>query len=367
MSTSACAEGRSKSVRSEAGKPPINARKPTSPLIESARGKKRAGKMSGAPARPSAPPIRVANMRLGRARHWDTKALSSFSFNCGKSTGRSSAPEEHPAALRPRRTELDRPKVRCAFVTQETTRCRASRRYLVLAGGTTTITLAAHRAQASLSVRCNRVRPCTLASALGWPKRVDSPAASTTTFKLGMVAFVAIIGVMNSSRVNLQHRPFLTPIWLTAGIGFGAFLFALLVIAIWIWGSGGSITVVVIPESAAAAEERLTGLFGAEQGPGRLDAIYASPRGRQTASSLASRLHIPLNDAPDTDAKALARRALHGGRRVLVVAPAALFPGVVTALSGAEDVVAAAAGEDGVAYVVTVPRIGHANLLRLNY
>jgi hypothetical protein len=78
-------------------------------------------------------------------------------------------------------------------------------------------------------------------------------------------------------------------------------------------------------------------------------------------------LHIPLNDAPDADAKALARRALHGGRRVLVVAPAALFPGVVTALSGAEDVAAAAAGEDGVAYVVTVPRIGRSRVIRLRY
>ena len=179
-----------------------------------------------------------------------------------------------------------------------------------------------------------------------------------------------MIGDMNSSRVNLQHRPFLTPIWITAGVAAAGFLFALFVI--WVWGTAGSTTVIVIPEDPAAAEARsalFARMFGAEQGPGRLDAIYASPGSRPTVTALASRLHITLRDAPDTDAKALARHALHehGGGRVLVIAQRDLFAGVVKALSGVDDIPPLAAGDYGVVYVVTVPRIGHANLLRLNY
>ena len=86
---------------------------------------------------------------------------------------------------------------------------------------------------------------------------------------------------MNSSRVNLQHRPFLTPIWITAaGVG-AAFLFALFMIWAWIWGTAGSTTVVVIPEDQAAGEAQaalLARMFSAAQGPGRLDAIYTSDR-----------------------------------------------------------------------------------------
>ena len=178
---------------------------------------------------------------------------------------------------------------------------------------------------------------------------------------------------MNSSRVNLQHRPFLTPIWITAaGVG-AAFLFALFMIWAWIWGTAGSTTVVVIPEDQAAGEAQaalLARMFSAAQGPGRLDAIYtSSSTSRQSVSGLAERLHIALGDALDSDARALAQRALHEhrGGRVLLIAPRNLFPGVVEALSGADDIAKLAAGDYGVVYVVTVPRIGHANLVRLNY
>jgi hypothetical protein len=178
-----------------------------------------------------------------------------------------------------------------------------------------------------------------------------------------------MIGDMNSSRVNLQHRPFLTPIWITVGVAVAGFLFALFVI--WVWGTAGSTTVIVMPEDPAAGEARsalFARMFGAERGPGRLDAIYASPGSRPTVTPLASRLHIALRDAPDSDAKALARQALHdSGGRVLVIVPPDLFPGLVKALSGVDDIAPLAAGDYGVVYVVTVPRIGHANLLRLNY
>ena len=175
---------------------------------------------------------------------------------------------------------------------------------------------------------------------------------------------------MNSSRVKLQHRPFLTPIWVTAGAAAAAFLCALLLV--WVWGTAGSSTFIVIPEDPAAGAEqasRLLRVFGSD-GPGRLEAIYVSslPRDQLIASPLADRLHITLRLASETDAKGTARRALrdHSGGRVLIIAPPAMFAGVVEALSGVPDI-PKASGDFGVMYVATVPRIGHANLLRLNY
>jgi phosphohistidine phosphatase SixA len=189
---------------------------------------------------------------------------------------------------------------------------------------------------------------------------------------------------MNSSRVKLQHRPFLTPIWLTAGAAAAAFLFALFVI--WVWGTADSTTVIVIrhaeneggdqvdPRLSAAGAERaqlLARMFGAIDGPGRLDAIYVSNtlRSRLTAAPLAERLHMPLTVAAVDDGKALARRAVHehGGGRVLIVAQLDTLPAVVGSLSGGGAFPKLDAADYGIIYVVTVPRIGHANILQLNY
>jgi broad specificity phosphatase PhoE len=188
---------------------------------------------------------------------------------------------------------------------------------------------------------------------------------------------------MNSSRVKLQHRPFLTPIWLTAGAAAAAFLFSLFVI--WVWGTANSTTVIVIrhaekdsadtvdPKLSVAGMERaqlLARMFGAGDGPGRLDAIYVSNtlRSKLTAEPLAQRLHLPLSIAAG-DGKALARRALreHAGGRVLIVAHLDTLPAIVASLSGIDDIPPLAAEDYGLIYVVTVPRIGHANLLRLSY
>ncbi len=189
---------------------------------------------------------------------------------------------------------------------------------------------------------------------------------------------------MNSSRVKLQHRPFLTPIWLTAGAAVAAFVFFLFVM--WVWGTAGSTTVIVIrhaekdsadqadPKLSAAGSERaqrLARMFGAVDGPGRLDAIYVSNtlRSKLTAEPLAERLHVPLEIAAGNDAKALAHRALreHGGGRVLIVAHLDTLPAIVASLSGIDDIPQLEADDYGIIYVVTVPRIGHANLLRLSY
>jgi broad specificity phosphatase PhoE len=189
---------------------------------------------------------------------------------------------------------------------------------------------------------------------------------------------------MNRERESLQHRPFLTPIWLT---GIGAFFaLSLMVLALWIWGTANSTTVIVIrhaekesgnvvdPPLSAAGEARaalLAGLLGASQGPGRLDAIYvsATSRSRSTAAPLAARLGFTPVVVSADDPRSLANRALreHSGGRVLIIGHVNTVPKIVAALSGRDDIPEMDEHDFGIMYIVTVPRIGRANVLRLNY
>jgi broad specificity phosphatase PhoE len=188
---------------------------------------------------------------------------------------------------------------------------------------------------------------------------------------------------MALNRAALQHRPFLTPIWLTV---FGALVVVCtLTFAAWFWGTADSTTIVVVrhaekelnagddPPLTPAGEARaalLARMFGGG-GPGAIDAIYVSPtvRNRMTAAPLAARLRLTPVEAPASEAGALARRILHehGGARILVIAHSDTVPEIVAALTGTKSLPPIADNEYGTMYVVTVPRIGSADFLRLSY
>jgi broad specificity phosphatase PhoE len=189
---------------------------------------------------------------------------------------------------------------------------------------------------------------------------------------------------MKSEQANLQHKPFLIPIWLTA-IGALA-IFSVAVFALWVWFTANSTTVIVIrhaekesisapdPPLSAAGEARaalLARLFGQPKGAGRLDAIYISSalRNRMTAAPLAARLEIVPIVAPTDDPKALAHRVLreNSGKRVMIIGHTNTVPDMVAALSGRSDIPQINEQEFGTLYIVTVPRIGRANVLRLSY
>ena len=189
---------------------------------------------------------------------------------------------------------------------------------------------------------------------------------------------------MNSVPVSLRHKPFLTPIWVTALAAFLAFLVA--VAAIWEVATADSTTVIVVrhaekdlasgadPSLSAQGEARaalLARMFGGIATQGRIDAIYVSPtlRSRATAAPLAAALRLTPVIAPGDDAKGLARRALreHAGGRVLIVGHADTVPAIVGALSGDHEMQGLGDSDYGVMYVVTVPRIGRANFVRLDY
>lgn len=189
---------------------------------------------------------------------------------------------------------------------------------------------------------------------------------------------------MNHAPVSLRHKPFLTPIWLTVIAAFLAFVVA--AAAIWEWGTADSTTVIVIrhaekdpaggadPNLSADGAERaalLSRMLGTAAAPGRIGAIYVSPtqRSRATAAPLAAALKITPVVAPADDAKALARRVLreHAGGRVLIVGHLDTIPAIVAELSGERDIPKIGELEYGAMYIVTVPRIGRANFVRLNY
>jgi broad specificity phosphatase PhoE len=190
---------------------------------------------------------------------------------------------------------------------------------------------------------------------------------------------------MKRDHVSFQRRPFLTPIWLTAiavvlGLSFAIF-------AAWVWGTAGSTTVIVIrhaekdlsvsatdPPLTAAGQARaalLAQMFGDAGHLGHVDAIYVSPalRNRLTAAPLAERLGLRATVVPADDPRGLARRALreHGGGRVLIVGHSDTVPQIVAELSDESAIPELADQEYGTMYIITVPRIGHANLLRLHY
>jgi broad specificity phosphatase PhoE len=185
----------------------------------------------------------------------------------------------------------------------------------------------------------------------------------------------------------LQRKPF----WAPVGLAGAAAVTAALVIALLAWLSvtAKSTTVIVVRDAervsdGAASEatpngaglssagrtraELLARMFGDTRLKDRVDDIYVSPdlATQATAQPLAARLNVtPLVVAARTP-RAWARRVLgeHRGGRVLVVADAATAHDLTEELSGMSDLPPMQFGN---LYIVTVPRIGRANLLSVGY
>jgi broad specificity phosphatase PhoE len=189
---------------------------------------------------------------------------------------------------------------------------------------------------------------------------------------------------MIQDHVKVKRRPFLAPIWLSV-LGW-LMLVGVLSWAAWTWATAGSTTVIVIRHAekelnagadppltpgGQARAELLSRLLGDSRDPGHIDAIYIAPtlRSRMTAAPLASRLGLTPIMGPAQDARGIAARLLReqGGGRVLVVARSDTVPEIVEALTGAKKLPPIADDEYGEMYIVSVPRVGRANFLRLNY
>ncbi len=179
-----------------------------------------------------------------------------------------------------------------------------------------------------------------------------------------------------------RRRPFLAPLWL---LGLGAVL--MLLGAVLYWNSANTTTIVVIrhaekqigaisdaplspPGEQRAA--RLAQMLGDAETFGRVGKIYVTDtrRTQQTAAGVAQRLGIaPLVVAAQTDSAALAWRALKENRGgvALIVGHSNTVPEIVRTLAHAQKVPAMGDEEFDTFYVVSVPTIGKASVLRMKY
>jgi broad specificity phosphatase PhoE len=188
---------------------------------------------------------------------------------------------------------------------------------------------------------------------------------------------------MTRNNAQLQHRPFLMPIWLSV---LGALVvMSFLALEVWVWATADSTTIIVVrhaekelgsgdpPLNSAgqARAEMLARMFGDVHAPGHIDAIYVSPtiRSQMTAAPVAARLGLTPIVAPAHDARSLAHRVLHehSGGRVLVVGHSDTVPEIVKSLTGAKGLPPIGEAEYSTMYIVTAPRVGRADFLRLTY
>ncbi|MEJ0084242.1 MAG: phosphoglycerate mutase family protein [Pseudomonadota bacterium] len=179
-----------------------------------------------------------------------------------------------------------------------------------------------------------------------------------------------------------RRRTFLAPLWLLALGGI-----VVLVAAVVYWNSATTTTVVLVrhaekelsaisdaplsPEGEKRAT-RLAQMFGDSEMFGRVRKVYVTNtrRTQQTAAALEQRLNVPgeVVDAR-TDLRELARRVLRENRGsiALVIGHSNTVPEIVAALSGADNVPPIGEEEFDTLYVVTVPTIGKASVLRMKY
>jgi broad specificity phosphatase PhoE len=186
---------------------------------------------------------------------------------------------------------------------------------------------------------------------------------------------------------KLQRRPFLAPIGLAA-LAVVAWVAAVLVLVgmAWFFATARSTAIVVVrhaekvmdggadpalTDEGQARAARLARMFGDPRLNDHIDAIYVSPalRNRLTAAPLAAQLGLAPEIASQDDPRAFARRVLreHRGDKILIVGHADTIPALVEALSGAKDIPPIGAAEYGTMYVISVPRVGRANVLSVTY
>jgi broad specificity phosphatase PhoE len=179
-----------------------------------------------------------------------------------------------------------------------------------------------------------------------------------------------------------RRRTFLAPLWLLA-LGF----IVLVATAFAYWNSANTTTIVLIRHAekqvnadndAPLSSEgelraaRLAQMFGDASPYGRIGNIYVTDtrRTQQTAAGVAQRLGIAPKVVPaKTSAGDLANQLLgeNRGGRALVVGHSNTVPDIVAALADQDNVPPIADDEFDTIYVVSVPTIGHATVLRLKY
>ena len=192
----------------------------------------------------------------------------------------------------------------------------------------------------------------------------------------------ALEPVPETPSLTRRRRTFLAPLWLLAWGGI-----AVLAAAIFYWNSATTTTIVLVrhaekqlgaiddapltPQGELRAM-RLAQMFGDSESLGRVQKIYVTStrRSQQTAASLAQRLGIEptVVEAKISNAD-LAHKVLseNRGGLAVVVGHSNTVPQLVGELTRSDKVPAMGDEEYDTLYVVTVPTIGRASVLRMKY
>jgi phosphohistidine phosphatase SixA len=185
-----------------------------------------------------------------------------------------------------------------------------------------------------------------------------------------------------SPSLTRRRRTFFAPLWLLAWAGI-----LVLVAAVVYWNSATTTTIVVIRHAekqigtiddaplSPQGEQRATRLaqmFGDSESFGRVKQIYVTDtrRAQQTAAGLAQRLGLkPVVVEGKDSASDIASRVMRENRGglAIVIGHSNTVPQIVKELSDAHEVPAIGDEEFDTMYVVTVPTIGKASVLRMKY
>jgi len=180
---------------------------------------------------------------------------------------------------------------------------------------------------------------------------------------------------------GLRRRPLLTPVWLSAGAA------VLIVAAIAVFLISLTTTTVVVvrhaekelstiedPPLTTLGEQRaqlLARMLGTVSGPGKVSGIFASDtrRAQRTVAPLAARLGLTVNVLPARDVEGLVNRIRneYRGRTVVVAGHSNTVPEIVKRLAKVDQVPPIVDEDYGTMYVVTMPTLGPASVLRVTY
>lgn len=186
---------------------------------------------------------------------------------------------------------------------------------------------------------------------------------------------------MRKEHRELRRRPLLTPLWLLALAVMG-----LVTAVVWFLCQMTTTTVVIVPNAerefstiedpplSTAGEERaqlLARLFGDRTARGKIAAVLAvdTRRSQTTAEPLASRLGLKPVVVPFKEQEKWMRRIPreYQGRNVLIVSHPDAIPGLIRGLSQLEGAPALREDDTSTIYIVTVPTLGRASLLKMSY
>ena len=186
---------------------------------------------------------------------------------------------------------------------------------------------------------------------------------------------------MDASGLARRHRPFLAPVWIAALVPL-----ALLVAGLALLRTATTTTVVIArnaecvlgsiadPPLIAGGElraERLAHMWAsAPASVGRIAAVYAlaSRRTQQTVMPLVEQLNLAPTLIPERELGTLAQRILsaHRGESVFVMGYASSVAPLIRALTG-RSVPPVREDDYGAVYVISVPPLGSAGVLQIQY